>query len=342
MRTSFLIICSLVLVFCFWLLLHRPFQPTEIKPSQIQVDTTNQQTKPESHQSGQANIKAGTTNTLSQRSPLELLRSLGIDTNSRTPIVEQMWQKPIDFYGKVIDENSNPVADVDIKFRWTDLTATNQERTSSTESDTGGLFSLRGKHGGSMTFWFGKQGYYSSDHGQMSFNYAVGPDILSPDPRNPVVIHLRKKGQGVELVTSKNGIRSNLAIRIQKSGAPALIDFFQKQASATGQLEISQIKPPWQTTTNWSFSLKIPDGGLVENQDEFQFQAPESGYQSTVEYNFLKSDPIWTTQVTKQFYICFGSPREYGWLRIDSNLSQETVFLTYAINPSGSRKLEPK
>jgi hypothetical protein len=45
--------------------------------------------------------------------------------------------------------------------------------------------------------------------------------------------------------------------------------------------------------------------------------------------------------VTKQFYITFGEPKKYGWLRIESNLTQETVFLTYAINPTGSYNLEP-
>ena len=41
------------------------------------------------------------------------------------------------------------------------------------------------------------------------------------------------------------------------------------------------------------------------------------------------------------FGIVFGESRKYGWLRIESNLAQETVFLTYAINPSGSQNLEP-
>ena len=174
------------------------------------------------------------------------------------------------------------------------------------------------------------------------FLYSLGPDIYSPDSLNPVVFHLQKKGQGVELITSQNGIRPNLAIRIPKDGTPIRVDFFQKQASATGQLEISQNKPPWQGATNWSFSLSIPDGGLVENQDEFQFEAPETGYQPKIEYNFAKAEPDWTTHVTKQFYIVFGQPRKYGCLRFESDISQETVFVTYAINPTGSRYLEPK
>ncbi len=61
-----------------------------------------------------------------------------------------------------------------------------------------------------------------------------------------------------------------------------------------------------------------------------------------VGYHFTKSKTNWTTQVSKQFCITFGQPRKYGWLRIESNLAQETIFLTYAINPAGSRNLEPK
>lgn len=87
--------------------------------------------------------------------------------------------------------------------------------------------------------------------------------------------------------------------------------------------------------------MSIPDGGLVENMDEFQFEAPDKGYQRAVEYHFTKGETNWARQATKQFYIIFGEPRRFGWLRIESNLDQETVFLTYAINPTGSRNLEP-
>lgn len=137
-------------------------------------------------------------------------------------------------------------------------------------------------------------------------------------------------------------MRSNVAVRIPKNATPVREDFFQKRANAPGQLEISQTKPPWQNATNWSFRLSIPDGGLVENQDDFQFEAPNTGYRSTIEYHFAKGETNWATQVSKQFYIAFGQPRKFGWLRIESNIAQETVFLTYAINPTGSRDLEPK
>jgi hypothetical protein len=40
-------------------------------------------------------------------------------------------------------------------------------------------------------------------------------------------------------------------------------------------------------------------------------------------------------------YAVLGQPRKYGWLRIESDLAQATIFLMYAINAPGSRNLEP-
>lgn len=251
------------------------------------------------------------------------------------------WQAPIEFYGRVLDESNAPVSGARIRFSWTDLTADEHRRMSATESDGVGLFSLRHAQGASLTVWVSKDGYYAAGGGQKGFSYALTGAKFFPDPQNPVVFFLRKKGQGVELITSANGVRQNLGIRVPKDGAPVRVDFFQKQATSTGQLEIRQNKPPWREAAEWSFRISIPDGGFVENGDEFQFEAPESNYQPTVEYHFTKGETNWTTQVVKQFYIAFGQPRKYGWLRIESNLGQETVILTYAINPSGSRNLEP-
>jgi hypothetical protein len=96
-----------------------------------------------------------------------------------------------------------------------------------------------------------------------------------------------------------------------------------------------------QQATNWSFHMSIPAGGFIEEADAFPFTAPETGYQTTVDLNFVKGEPDWVTQITKTYYIAFGQPQKYGWLRVEANIAQQTVFLTYAINPTGSRNLEP-
>jgi hypothetical protein len=152
-------------------------------------------------------------------------------------------------------------------------------------------------------------------------------------------------GEGVELITSENGIRQSLALRPSRDGNPTKVGFLEKRVSPNGELRISQIKPSRENLSQveeWSFDLEIPSGGFIENTEEFPFIAPQGDYQPRMGWHFKKGETNWSTHVSKQFYIVFDQPRKYGWLRIESDLAQETIFLTYAINPSGSRNLEPR
>ncbi len=88
--------------------------------------------------------------------------------------------------------------------------------------------------------------------------------------------------------------------------------------------------------------MTLAGGGFTAQNDEFPFESPAAGYLPTIDLNFEKGKPNWTTHFVMQYYIVFGQPQKYGWLRIESDIAQETIFLTYAINPDGSRNLEPK
>jgi hypothetical protein len=340
MRTRILIFCGLVLAVCLWLLLRRPPEPQpKAEAPEAQAPLTNQlsASQPRQPKTVGEPQKAGNGPNVGQVPS----RPSQTEISNLQQKMLADWQRPIEFYGKVVDENSNAVSGAQVSFHWMQSPSEDGSRSSNTESDVGGLFSLLGAAGPTLSVSISKDGYYTSRLTPDGFRYD-GDKPFQPSSLDPVVFHLRKKAQGVELITSENGMRSDVWLRVPKDGTPVRVDFSQKQASPTGQLKISQNKPPFQNATNWSFSMSIPDGGLVENQDEFQFAAPESGYQPTVEYDFAKDGTNWTTQVTKQFYIAFGEPRKYGWLRIESNLAQETIFLTYAINPTGSRNLEPQ
>jgi hypothetical protein len=107
-------------------------------------------------------------------------------------------------------------------------------------------------------------------------------------------------------------------------------------------MELSAVKPRvGQPASGWSYRLSIPDGGLTECNDEFPYEAPESGYQSTIEFKFKTGETNWTESIDKTFYIAFGNPRRYGRIHVETTISTGTI-LTYAINPDGSRNLEPK
>lgn len=342
MRAKILTIVVIVFALCL-LLWFRP------KPNQG-IDTVegNSQTMPTPSTSaapkpGKHEERAQQSNSPATNLP-PAQQTTGVRFVDGIPVNQKLlseWQAPIDFYGKVVDQDSNAVADAKIQFKWDETPLEDGEKSEATASDVIGLFSLHGARGRVLQVWASKDGYYAPKPGFKNFIYSM-TEHFQPDSLNPVVFHLRKKGQGTQLITSQNGVSPSVAVRIPKDNTAVTIDLLQQRASPTGQLEISQMKPPWKDATEWSFQMNIPGGGFVENQDEFQFQAPDGNYQPTLQYDFKKTETNWTMHVTKQFYIEFGEPRKYGWLHIESDLAQETVFLTYAISPSGSQDLEPQ
>ncbi len=340
MRNQIWIPACVVLVVCLALVLAKLFKQVPPTASEIQATAINQPERPQPSAQSETTLSPGNPKQASLAAQMA-----GLSPAEASNVLVQrelaIWQAPIEFYGKVVDENSNPVEGASVAFGWMELPTDDGSRTATTNSDARGLFSLHGARGPSLSVSVSKDGYYMPHHGQWGFSYAPDNDTYSPDIANPVIFKLRKKGQGAELITSQNGISTQVGVRVPTDGSPVKVDLLKKGPDPSGQLEISQVKPPWNEATAWSFRVSIPDGGLVENQDDFQFQAPETGYQPSVQYDFSKNDAGWTTQVTKQFYIAFGNPRKYGWLRFESNLGQQTVFLTYAINPDGSQNLEP-
>jgi hypothetical protein len=343
MRKSITVICIAVLLICVWLLLYRKTENVKKTVTEEQPAITNQ---------GVANqavaARTATESSNIPKSPKALLPEEKAKfptslegSNALQQEILRDWQRPIDFYGKVVDEGTNPVAGASVTFGWSEFPTEQGARKATTTSDAQGLFSLHDQRGPSLDVWVSKPEYTSSHNGQWGFIYAHGAVKYAPDSSNPVIFVLHKKGEGTQLITSQNGMKSDVWVHVPPNNTPVTVDLLKKQVSTSGQLLIDQFKPPFREATNWSFNLSIPDGGLVESDDGFQFEAPESNYQKTLEFNFNKGQTNWATQVTKQFYIVFGEPRKYGWLRIESNLAQETVFLTYAINPSGSRNLEP-
>ncbi len=86
---------------------------------------------------------------------------------------------------------------------------------------------------------------------------------------------------------------------------------------------------------------------LSRKINEFPFNPPEAGYQSTVNYSFQKGQKEWqgsySMNFQRNYYIKFGFCY-YGQLltNLETSADRGNVILTYVINPDGSRNLEPK
>ena len=237
MRTRVLFFWAVVLMICILLVLFWAAKHEQPIHTETTMTVTNQPAnQPEPPRPVENRLASNTLRTLllpSSASPLA--KALAI-TNLIAARQLAQWQAPIEFYGKVVDENSNAVAGAKVDFHWVEIPAEDGNRTTNTESDTEGLFSLHGQLGPYLSVSVSKDGYYASHHWQRGFNYSLGPDIISPDPQNPVVFILRKKGQGAELITSDNGMQPDVYVRIPKDNTPVRVDLLQKKVSAAGRI----------------------------------------------------------------------------------------------------------
>lgn len=112
-----------------------------------------------------------------------------------------MGKVEIEFHGKVVDENDQPVEAALVHFSKGDLSeagTTQLER----RTDFNGRVSLTGVLGRGMSARAEKPGYYSSRLDRHYFEYALFSDenFYQPDSINPVIFRLRKKGQAEALV----------------------------------------------------------------------------------------------------------------------------------------------
>lgn len=359
-KRYFAAILVLLAAFVFWALLcKKPEPPT---PS-VLVETQNEQPAQEPHRPPPPPQRGP-----SSRGTNAPLPASQAQTGSRTahivegvPISEAVvdyvrnsladpqydWKQPINFYGKVVDENGAPVPNASINFTWNDLSPQGTSHADTT-SDENGLFSLTNRQGKRLSVTASKPGYYSGgDARAASFEYANPADgLFTPDAASPVVFHLRKKGPGADLVTSQSGVKNYLGVPSPSDGTPVMVELLERKSGGqAGQLVISKTTPPydkWKEATEWSFRMEIPDGGFMEENNEFPFEAPESGYQPAVQFNFQQGQTNWTVMLQKDYYIKFGSPPRYGRLHLETLIEMQGARLTYAINPSGSRNLEPK
>ena len=341
MRKRIWIPLVIVLAVCLLLLFKTKQHQRSALPEQGEAPT-NQASQPEQPKA----VENRRTSNTSQPPPLPpsatpLAQALAT-TNPMAAMRLAMWQAPIEFYGKVVDENSNVVVGAQVSFHWVEIPAPEGNRTSTTESDGGGLFSLHGKHGPSLKVSVSKEGYYAPHRGEWGFTYALGPGVISPDPQNPVIFNLRKKGMGENLI----GVKQNY--RVARDGTPLGIDLITGKASIGGngdfvvQCWTQDEGKPSGSKYDWRCVVTVPGGGVVTNNDEFAFLAPENGYVLTNEIAMPADRTNWTSDVDLKFYYRLADGR-YGRMTFSMIAGgQHFCMIDSILNPSGSRNLEPK
>ncbi len=256
---------------------------------------------------------------------------------------KELWRTPIVFFGKVVDENNQPITGVHIDYgaNTLDETLTSEARNEgSTTSDTTGLFKISGIRGRSFVLELSRLGYYNSVSNPPAFDYAdelkIGNSV--PDTKERAMLfHMHSKGNPVALIERSGGLHAppdgtTMDFPLRGKTRSEIICHLQAQAWKGAS-------DPQSGRYDWRIKISLPEGGILESTSEFDFVAPASGYERSMEISVSKDDPDWKTMMRRKFF--FKLPNYFMRGEVNIDVYHDLYFsMKYFVNPDGSSNLE--
>jgi hypothetical protein len=280
-----------------------------------------------------------------------------INDRQRTNEIRQYIEsqnKPIEFYGLVIDQSSNPISGAKVRVEvrqkkvivpapWGDK---DQVVPIGKETDSDGRFEITGVTGDSLTIRsVEKEGYKLSPKTENIYGYGGVPKPFHPDPQGPIIIKMWKLGEPANLISHRT------LFGFQPDGRIYTLDLIGDSkmvgASLNGDLQIRfqrplELKP--KEIYDWTLDIFVVNGGLIETTDEFEYLAPENGYQPQISFQTNSVSPKAMPDITKDYYFNSRNGQVYGVvsLQIFSDYNgQSAILVDSRINPNGLRNLQP-
>ncbi len=248
---------------------------------------------------------------------------------------------PMDIHGKVIDQDSNGVAGVQIKIGWQGagllIGDPDPGKVSLVVSDDSGRWEFRiDKPHRAFVVDASKHGY--------EYLYTRESDMNLVDNRTtrdePAIVRLRKKAEATFLIRHKG----YQLIRVLSPGSQTnTLDLLEAKGDKSRNLRYAdlQVKADYdRMTDNWAVTYSVANGsdGVVISNDRL-YEAPQEGYRE----EFVVSGPPWPRYV----YLRTRTPPIYSRIDLDHTMWKESdtnqgFRISYKawINPYGDRNLE--
>ncbi|MDR3402237.1 MAG: carboxypeptidase-like regulatory domain-containing protein [Chthoniobacter sp.] len=296
--------------------------------------------------------------TMEPTAPLVISRQPGLSSGTPAPlplrtepqrekakIVEAIFNAPINFWGKVIDQFGDPIEGAKIKYGAIDKFWANGSSYDG-QSDAAGYFSITGIQGAGLTVGVNKEGYDGvKGKSYQAFGYGMGPDssrAAPPTKVNPAIFVLRKKKDAEALFVI------DCDVRVPRNGTPVEVSLRTGKpvAAGDGDLKIEcwtmEQSKDAKGHYDWRCRFSVPGGGLaVRREADSSFEAPENGYEESIEINMPQTSEAWRSDRDGQYWFklrdgTFGR----GRLRISTDV-EHFVSITSYLNPNpNSRNLE--
>jgi hypothetical protein len=248
--------------------------------------------------------------------------------------------KSLDFFGKIVDQNGDPVVGAKIEgiaSKATGILNDKDYKSHFTTTDKDGKFEFLGIHGVNLVTRPQKSGYEYSRQLPDS-----RPADYHPDPNNPVVFTMWKL-KGPEPMK-----HTEFRARIPYDATTTLFDLFSGKKNSNGNLQITLLRNPLSVRRgkdhfDWTLKIEIPSGGLLPENDDYPNWASENGYQPFFLKAVNATDSPWQARFIQNFYFK-DAVGHFGRLFVDVTTDSDTadtgMRIEAWINPSGSQNLE--
>jgi hypothetical protein len=259
-------------------------------------------------------------------------------------IMESENAKSLDLYGVVVDQHGESVGGAKIRgaIGYNNGPVSSSGEFRYTETDSEGRFNFLGIRGAGIGIWPTKDGYYYNP----KLPSTTRPDDYAPDPNNPLKFVMWKL-KGAEPMK-----QTSFESRIPYDGTSAGFDLQtgKKTTDRSGELQVSlsrhprQIAPGLLRPYDWQVKISIVNGGIIEEEDLYPYQAKGDGYQTFFETSMSSNSVPWQAEFRRNFYIR-NAQGQYGLMQVEISTSSKRpdtgIKVEVSINPSGSQNLEP-
>jgi hypothetical protein len=245
-------------------------------------------------------------------------------------------QLPLMYYGKVLDENNQPISGVQVSYTAHGVNQLLQEifDKGTVMSDERGIFKISGINGIGLMLDISHPNYYPYPDNSTGFDKRSLPrkGYYSDSEEKAELFRMHSKGHPVPLTyrtggfhAPSNGISTSYPLR------------GNTRAQILGYLQFSGWSGLRSETYpyDWKVQIKSPNVGIVEATNYFDYVAPETGYSDTVTIEVSGNESVRKTYFLKV-------PAGYIRFKLEV-IMVKGMFVTadYDFNPDGSRNLEP-
>jgi hypothetical protein len=266
-----------------------------------------------------------------------------------------MDNMPIQFFGKIEDQNGVPVQGAtvrvsvtsyleDASVQWATGGGETVDQLIDLVTDESGYFVLNGVRGRSLDINSITKVGFKDVPKHRSYTYGERHGVRhTPDPHRPDVFRILRQGETEPLIRT---VGAAWMFADKKYGIDLMTGKFRDAVGdESSHLVLSiQIDPSPKGRKDWTVFVEAPRGGIIAFEDDFDFmlEAPEEGYNESIEWGMSKDDPKWTSRLSRNIFFRSNDGSVFAAINVQIYVGSDkvNVELTSVVNPRGSRNLE--